>query len=152
MNLFKNVLYAGACVGFVATLTIGVVGCVGSGDKPSVHDSLVVKYATMKVIENHSMGHVYAAQRAIQIVGNLRKSTHGFDEEATLDVIEDVIRKNIDFTNLTPADVVLIDTLIRAVMDKLSSQVGDGSKVLTRVAYVLDGIDSVARLYVRGSK
>lgn len=95
-------------------------GCAWIEENPATA-YMAVSYATEKVIE----GDVERAQRVEQIALEVERASSG-DAVATIDLLIELIRDEIDWTKLDSADTRLVNYLLLTLSDELKERYGDG--------------------------
>lgn len=128
-------------------LAIVLPGCQ-SVQVNSVASKLAVQYAVMKTIEADSN---HLADRAAKIREVAAEAESFFDNgTATLGALESAVRQRIAALHLSPADALLADALVGAVVAELQARVGAGqipADELYQVRTVLGWIVDAAELY-----
>jgi hypothetical protein len=133
-------------ISIFAAVALSLSGCTtGSALRP-VAAQLAVQYATLKVIENNP-DH---AGRIAEISASVRAAASG--QAATVAVIDSLIRAQIRWEKLSPADVNLVNILLLAVRAELEARVGSGvidSQAMLTVAQVAGWIEQAAASTLR---
>lgn len=113
------------CVALLLTISLLFNSGCTALTQSSATAKLAVEYATLKVIEN-SAPEARAARRAKinQIAKDAKTFVSG--QSVTLALLDAAIRKNVDFSKLSPADALLANALIDAVIQELQTRVGTG--------------------------
>jgi hypothetical protein len=134
-------------ISIFAAVALSLSGCTtGSALRP-VAAQLAVQYATLKVIENNP-DH---AGRIAEISASVRAAASG-QAAATVAVIDSLIRAQIRWEKLSPADVNLVNILLLAVRAELEARVGSGvidSQAMLTVAQVAGWIEQAAASTLR---
>lgn len=110
--MFKN---------FVLTMLTAAVflsGCATMEDNPTLTRA-VFEYATLKVID----GDAERADRVVDLMDDLMVLASG---ESTVELLDERLREQINWSSLSPADTILVNAVLEEVRMELDRQVGDG--------------------------
>ncbi|MCR9260764.1 MAG: hypothetical protein NXH95_13640 [Pseudomonadaceae bacterium] len=123
-----------------------ISGCANNDLNPRSAD-LIVKYATMKVIEKADD----PADKAIRIVAVAEQALEVASTEGVLiAVVQEAVKESIDWASLSPADTLLANELINLVAedlnDRVDSGVLEGESMLT-ARRVLEAVIEATELY-----
>lgn len=100
---------------------VGISGCTTTSEEKDLLAQAAIQHATSKVIEAGS-DPVGRAARVYDIATEARKLLGG--ETVTLPLLEKAVRERLTTENLSPADLALVDTLVRVISFELARQVG----------------------------
>jgi len=116
-------------------------GCASNSLQP-IAAQLAIQYATLKVLENNPD----YAPRVVEITRHVREVASG-DASATVEVIDGLIRSQIDWSKLAPSDAMIVNTLLLAIRSELEARIGNGildPEALLTVAQVATWIEQAA--------
>jgi hypothetical protein len=141
---------------FLTVLLAGIVassllfGCASWTGSQKLAATVGIQYATAKFVEHEPEDKREA--RAIKVINaTVALKAVASDTSTTIDSLQGEAFDLIEKTNLGPADRVLVNTLVAAVIEELRQRVSTGllkedDKIL--VIQVLDNIAAAARGYV----
>lgn len=112
---------------------------------------IAVQYAVLKTLEAHPHAPTRAAA-VIAKVDEVRTWLRGGNGLASTDALAAAIRAKLDVQNLSPADQLLVDTLVVTIAYEIDQRTQAGLVPADRLVAVndaLDWIEQTARLFVQ---
>lgn len=126
---------------------ISLLSACATLDQHQASFRLVTQYAVLKFIEQSPAEHrAERANRIFAIATSLKPLVSG---ETSLELLQQAVAKQLDSASLSPADRLLADALVQAIVDEAKIRIGGG--VLTpdqqmKVISVLDWVISASRM------
>jgi C4-type Zn-finger protein len=118
-----------------------LAGCTTTSIPP-IAAQVAVQYATLRVLEDHPE----YAPRILEITSSVRQAAAG-DASATVAMIDSLIRSQINWSKLSPADAMVVNTLLLAIRSELEQRIGSGvldSQAMLTIAQVATWIEQAA--------
>lgn len=111
-------------VAFHALVILSLVNvrCTTTGQPSPVVAQIAVEYAVMKFCENNPSH----APRVAEIARNVKAAASG-NVSATVATLDALVRSQIKWEKLTPADTQLVNLLLDAIEAELTARVGAGT-------------------------
>ena len=119
-----------------------LAGCKSPNSLQPIAEQLAIQYATLKVLENNPD----YSPRIVEITRHVREVASG-DASATVEVIDGLIRSQINWAKLAPSDAMIVNTLLLAIRSELEARIGNGildPEALLTVAQVATWIEQAA--------